>query len=516
MRHERVSYSRRAAAIAVAASLALAGIAPAPAEPLPRPESLVGSEAMVRELSEMLVSGEADAGARLERLDAMLAELRQPNELRGLVQHLRAIHLLPMGREAAAREAIEESVRLLRGYSAPLFVASYLELSADRAAEAADYFIRASEIDPHLARGIMPYDLRNLIGRLNGSNDHRRLGRLAERLIAIDWQGRDVELRSRLALEAVRARAAAGDVAAARDHVTRLVAPAHLQALLLDNRYRELWPDLETWGGSRQERQWPPYLAELKAQFATSGEPVAALRYAEALRAAGHYRTIAREIGPLFDRSLDPQEDYDLLWVAPMVADALARLGRWAEIEPMFDRAARTWPLGSDANALNIAGNRARFMLLAGDARASADALDRVIEDAGRHGGQVSRNALATMHLHRACALQEAGREHETVASAAEVLGAGDPTLAAGLHLCFGQHAAARAALIAGLANEATRSSVLWYAQRSDAPPVQSDYGRRMAARLQALKEDASLLRAVAQYGRVLPHSPSAGAPPEL
>ena len=101
-----------------------------------------------------------------------------------------------------------------------------------------------------------------------------------------------------------------------------------------------------------------------------------------------------------------------------------------------------------------------------------------------------------------------------TVASAAEVLGALDPTLAAAL--CFGQHAAARAALVGGLVHEATRSGVLWYVQRSDAPPVQSDYGRRMAERLQALKEDAALLRAVAQYGRVLPHSPSAGAPPEL
>jgi len=506
---------KHARAMAIGAFLVLAQIAPATAEPLPRPETMVGSEAMLREISDMMVGGQADPRARLARLDAMLAELRQPNEMRGLVQYLRAIHLLRTQREPAAREAIEESIRLLPAYSAPLLFATHLEAFADRPAAAADYFLRASDIDPQVARGIPPYDLRNLIGRLDARNDLRRVARLSERLIAIDWQGRDVQMRSRLALEAIRARVAAGDLAGARAFVPRLIAPLHLQSLLIDNRYRDIWSDLETWGGSRQERLWPVYLTELKAQFAASAEPEAAQHYGTALRSAGHHRTIVREIGPLFDRRLDRREDYDLLWVAPMVADALARLGRWAEIEPMFERAARTWPLGLDANALNIAGNRARFRLLAGDAGASADAMNAVIADAGRHCGQVSADALATMHLHRACALHEAGREHETIDSAAAVLGAGDPSLAVSLHLCFGQHDAARAALVNALAREATRDDVLWYVQRWDVLPVQSDYGRKIEARVQVLKRDPILLRAVARYGRVLPYSPNAGAPPE-
>jgi tetratricopeptide (TPR) repeat protein len=485
------------------------------AELLPRPERLSGTEPMLREIADMLVGGEGDPRVRLERLDAMLRQLREPNETRGLVQYIRAVHLQRLGRGPEAREAIEESMRLLPGYSGPLFLAFDIDAFADRPASAADFFIRASEIDPELARRVPSYDVENLIHRLSAQDDPRRLGRLAERLVEINWTGDDLPLRSQVALEAIRSRMRAGDAEAAKALVPRLVAPGHLRSLLIDNRYRALWQDLDAWGGSRQERQWRIYLGELRARFESSGGPDAAGDYADALRAANHHRTIVQVIAPLFERPLDRLRDYDLLWVAVIVGDSLARLGRWAEIEQLFERAGRTWPLGLDANALNIAGNRARFLLYSGRPAESAAALDRVIAEAEGYGGQVSAHALATMHLHRACALHEAGRDHATIQSAANVLGLGDPLLAVSLHLCFDRLDAARAALLRALEDETKRIAAIQYMQPSDAPPMQSAYGRMMAARGEALRRDPVLLREVARHGRVLPYAPSAGAPPE-
>jgi tetratricopeptide (TPR) repeat protein len=488
---------------------------PAAAELLPRPERLTGSEPMLRELAEMLVGREADPRIRLARLDAMLAQLREPNETRGLVQHIRAVHLSRLGRTPEARLAAEESIRLLPGYSGPLFLASEIDAYADRPASAADFLVRASEIDPELARRMPSYEVDNLIRRLAAHEDLRRLGRLSERLVAIDWTGDDVALRSQVALEAIKSRIRAGDAEGAKALVPRLIAPSHIRSLLIDNRYRDLWPDLEAWGGSRQERQWRIYLSELRARFESSGDPEAASRYADALRAANHHRTIVTKIAPLFARQLDRLQDYNLVWAATTVGDAYARLGRWAEIEPLFERAARTWPLGLDANALNVAGNRARLLLYAGRFAEAAEALDRVIENAEGYAGQVSVQAIATMHLYRACALHELGRDHAAVQSAANVLGSGDPLLAVTLHLCFDRHDAARAALIGALQEEASRTSVIHFLQPFDAPPMQSPYGRTMEARTEALRRDPLLLREVARFGRILPYASSAGAPPE-
>jgi hypothetical protein len=497
----------------IAAALLVA--TPAAAEPLPRVERLGASEPVLREINEMLVSRQPANAARLARLDALLAQIREPTPLRGLVQFIRAVHLLELERVPEARGAVDESIRLLPGYSAPLLVAAQLEAYADRPGPAADYLLRASEIDPQIVRALPPYELNNVLIRLDAANDARRMGRLAERMLAINWEGDDLTLRSRLAREAITSRLAAGNVEGARALVPQLVSPLHQRALLIDNRFQPLWQDIETWGGPRQERQWPLYLAELKARYEASNDLEAARRYADALHAANHDATLARLLGPLFARPLDRVRDDELLWVAPVLADALARLGRWSEIETMFAHAERTWPLGRYANAINVAGNRARLRLDAGDAAAALAGLEAVIANAMQHEGEVSRDALAAMHYYRACALQELGRGHQALHSVAAVLGAGQPTLAASLHLCFGRPDAARAALIAGLANEETRDAVLAFAQPSAARPMQSDYGRRTHALVEGLRRDPALATAVRRYGRILPYAASAGAPPE-
>lgn len=512
----RVPLIKRLMRAAIAAAvLAGFGAAPAQAEPLPRLDQIGAPEPVLREISDLMVSLEQPNAVRIQRLDALLAQIREPSQVRGFVQFLRAVNLNAGARTSEARIAADEAIRLLPGFSAPLLLASYLETYADRPGIGADHLLRASEIDPAIVRQIPPYELDNILSRLSGHHDVRRLGRLAERMIEINWEGADVDLRSQLGLQAIRARVAAGNVEGARALVPQLVSPQHTRSLLIDNRYRALWSDLETWGGSRQERQWPLYLSELKARFEASGDLEAAQRYAGGLRLAGHHRTVVHALAPLFARPLDRERDYDLLWVAPALADSLARLGRWDEIDPLFARAMQTWPLGSEANALNLAGNRARYRLFAGDAAGALRDLEAVLADAQRRTGEVTRGALAAMHIPRACALNSLGRGHEAVESVAAVSSAGDPAYAASLHLCFDRLDAARAALIEGLENESSREDVLAWVQPADVVPMQSDYGRRNAARGAVLRRDPALLAAVARYGRILPHPPSAGAPPE-
>lgn len=489
--------------------------APAAAEFLPSPARLQGPAPVLRELTDMLVNRGGPEPERLGRLDAMLAQLPEPTELRGFVQYARAVNLRQRGRIPEAREAVEESIRLLQRYSAPLLFAADMEAYADRPELAADHLIRASHIDPGIVRQYDSQDLLNLRGRLGDRYDTRRIGRLAERMVAIGWQGEDLRLRSLLALDAIRGRMESGDVAGARRLVPRLIVPGHIQALLIVDRYRGLWPDIETWAGSRLERQWPLYLGELRARFRASGDPAAVRRYATALREADHFETIVRDILPLFHRPLDRLRDYDLVWVAPIVADALARLGRWQDIDTLFDRAAAAWPLGTDANALNIAANRARLLLIGGRTREGLAAMDAAIADARRRRGEVSEPALASMHLARACGLADAGRDREALDSASFVLGARDLTDIAELHLCFGRHEAARTALIEGLADERRREEVLQFVQPQTGPPMQSDHGRTMQERRRALRADPILIAAAQRHGRVLPFAASAGAPPE-
>ena len=490
--------------------------AAAPAEFLPSPHLIASPDerSAVEELSRF-VAERVSAAQALPRLDRLLTGLTRPTRMRGLVQFMRGAALEQLERHGEAREAIQESVRLLPGYSGPLLFAGQMEAYSDRPEAAADYFLRVGEIDPDRLRQIPDYELDNLPRRLAERDDHGRRRQLAERLFAIGWLGESLALRSALALELIKAKAEAGDLAGARAQLPRLMLPGHARELLMQRRYEALWSDVEQWAGPRQERLWGIYLAESRAAWRASRDRERALDYVRALQAANHQQTVVDELLPLFTEGLERGGDYELIWTAAPLADALARLGRWSDIERMYARAAQVWPLGLDANALNIAANRARFRLLAGDAAAAVREMDAAIADAGRHGGEVSAGALASMHHYRACALHQLDRDAEAIRSMELALQQSAVVLAAALHLCFERPDAARDLLIEALGREAARDAVIAFVQPVTETPIQSEYGRTMAARYQALRNDPRLLAEVSRYGRVLPYPASAGAPPE-
>ncbi len=488
------------------------------AEVLPQPAAIAApAERPALDRLVALVVNRSTVGDPLGELDAILGSLDRPTPLRGLVQFFRASHLF--GRQlpapGAAREAIEESIRLLPSYSGPLFLAANIEAYDDRSAQATDYLLRAAEIDPQVALTFSDYDLDNLVTRLQQGRDDRRRQRLAERLFEIGWRGDNLSLRSSMARDLILARHGRGDIAGARTLIRHLAVPDHSYGLLSNLEFEALWPDIEAWAGPRQSLQWRLYLSETRARWRVSGDAELAVRYIRALNAAGHSGTIIREMLPLFQRRLDPRADYHLLWVATYVADALARNGRWAEVDTMFGRALETWPLGSEANALNLAANRARYRLAGDDAEAGLAGLDSAIADAARWGGDVSAGALATMHANRACALHRLGRQQDALPSVAITLANAPPVSAAEMLLCLGRFDSARAALIEGLSTDAFRDDVVAFAQPDDRPAFQSDYGRLLRARQDAIRADPVLLAEIRRYARMLPYSSRAGAPTE-
>lgn len=517
MRHRQLNMLKISTALGIFAAALLVQPQALLAERLPDPQQ-IAAPSETQALNEVVatMAQRRTAADGLRRLDVALSHLREPTPLRGFVQYLRGSALRQQQKVEPAREAFEESIRLLPRYSGPLLAASGLELYADRPAQSTDYLLRASEIDPEIVRQIPDYELNNLVSRLGAREDVVRRQRLAERLFAIGWLGESLVLRSSLAEDLIEARLQDGDTEGARALLPRLVNPEDVREILAQNRYRDFWADLEHWSGPRQERLWPPYLRELRAKWQASRDRQYALPYARGLAAAGHYRTLVREMLPLFSSDLDPRRDYDLQWVAAIVADGLARLGRWDDLDAMYGRAVRAWPLGGDANALNIAANRARYLLYGGNAGAALREIDAAIADAARRADEVSATPLARMHFYRACALHELGRDSEAASSVRMVLLRTDqPSLAADLHLCFDRPDAARSALIAALRREELRDDVIQYVQLDDDAPDRSDYQRMLWGRRRALKADPVLLREVEKHGRVLPYTLSAGAPAE-
>jgi tetratricopeptide (TPR) repeat protein len=518
----------RSLSAAVALAVALAGNAgaaraptapPAPQEPeskfLPLPDKIATGtdQVLLSEIARKL--SDPDQSSALPALDAALVKLREPSQLRGLVQFWRASVLMNEERNPDAVDAIEESIRLLPGYSGPLIIAASIYAYSNQPGRAADYFLRASQIDPAAVRMVDDYEVNNIVRRLQYAGEDRRSDAISDRLLEIGWVGSSLASRSSLAQLAIRRRLLGGDVDGARSLVTKLLVPEHSYALLVNKEFSALWPDIEAWAGPQLHRQWATYLREAHARWAASKDVNTVRDYSNALLDAGHDRTVIRDILPHFYRKLDAHQDQDLQFVVSGVAGALAREGRWDEVQRLFERAQQVWPLSKDnPNSLNVASNWARYMMFQGKYAAALTKMDEAIELAGKW--QVNPDAIGTMHHYRACILHELGRGKEAGVSIAIAAAVEFPGSVAHLHLCTGNPAAARRVLEQALESGSSRGNVLSLAQKVIDRPMPSDWDRRMRAKIEELRADPALRRAIEKYGRILPFAVREGAAPEL
>jgi len=490
----------------------------AQAQPLPPPEKIATAAErplLPRFLS--ILEREEDPAAALKELDALLGQLKEPTQFRGIVQFFRAELLRQQKRERDGRDALLESIRLLPSSTAPLMLAAHIHAYADEAAPATDYFLRALRVDPDIANQIEQYEVWNLVTRLRERDDRRRLVALSERLLELGWSRGRLDMISSLAMSVLDDRLARGDVAGAAQMIPKILLPGRFMTLLTDNRYAPLRSDVEAWGGPKLEKLWPIYLEQARAEWQASRDPEAGRTYAGALGAAAHDRKLVSTFLPLFRGKMDPIEDQDLIFLSSDVASALARLGRWDEVDEVFAKALAVWPAGSQANALNLTGNRGRFLIYKGEFERGLALLDQSIRDAGKLGGEVNTGGLAAIHVYRACALQQLGRAQEDIVSKAMVISrkAVNPLAYAYLQLCAADVEGARKTLIQAFADEGTREEALSWMQPLPNVSYDSGFSRVMRERGDALRQDEAVLTEARKHGRILEWPVNAAAPKE-
>lgn len=490
----------------MAAALAAAPIA-LPAVPLPLPEDVVQPDErpLLPQLRDALAQADRE-GANIPALDQLLAKLREPSPLRGLVQFARGTALLDAERVPEARQAILESIRLLPNYSAPLFVASQLyAFNSSEPGVAVDYFLRASNIDPQIGERLDDYGANNMLTRLADVNDERRAILLSERLLKTGWSKGDPATLSRMAMIILEARIEDGDLTGAEELVSKIASPSNFLRLLTEKKFAALRPSVADWAGPQLEKQWPIYLGQARAEWEASRDPDAGGSYAQALALAGHDQTIISTFLPLFQPPIDTKGLGDLAFLAPIVASALAHLGRWDEAYQILDDLVAAWPADHGPNILNATANRARLLAEQGRFKEAVAAFDAVLKDVEKWGG-INVGAFTVIHLHRACAQQQLGRGPQEVTSSVIVMNRRleDPISVAHLHLCRDDHEAARQTLIEGLENEATRGQVLERLQPRHNLPAKSEFALRMAERWDKLRSDPRLTAAAEKHGRIL------------
>jgi tetratricopeptide (TPR) repeat protein len=279
---------------------------------------------------------------------------------------------------------------------------------------------------------------------------------------------------------------------------------------LANKQYQALWPDIERWAGPTLQRQWAIYLNEARERWFASKALETAHDYAQALASAGQYETLVREIGPFLERKLNPNDE-EPIFIVSVVARALAQQGKWEEADGYFAKAQQIWPLESSANAINIAANRGRYLLLAGRNAEALKQMDAAIAQGRRW--EVNPDALASMQHYRACILHELGRDAEARVSIALSLAVEFSVYRARLHLCMDNPEAARTTLVNSLRDPAARDAIILFVQKSDKPPFPSAYGRKTYSAADSIRSDPVLRAKVEEYGRVLPFSVKESAP---
>ncbi|UUR07355.1 hypothetical protein [Sphingomonas glaciei] len=487
------------------------------AAPVPRIDEISAVERPTVTAAIALVS-QRGVSPPIAELDRLLADLPAPTKGRGVIQMMRASILSGLNRNGEAQLALQESIRLLPEYSGPLFTAAGIMTYSRTPGAAADYFIRASRIDPEEAAQASTYDVFNIINRLRVVGDQQRLESLVDRLIQINWVGNDLDGRSTLVRDAILLRLKRKDVAGARALVPEVLDPRDQYGLLAQKAAEPIWSDIEAWSGPRLEKQWPVYLREAKRRYEASGDLEGAGDYLDALVAARKDQEAVMRLLPVFTAEGLGEKDHELLLKAAALAGALGRLGRFDEQDALFEGLGKIWPLGSATNALNLTGNHARWLLIRGQNERSLTMIDATIAAAKQAGDEVNGDAFAAMYQTRACVLATSGRREEAEGAAA--LGALAATVApagaARMYLCLGQIEKAKAVLLKALASDISRPATVLALQPSNSRPAPTPFAQSEQKAWDELRADRVVVAALRREGRMLSFAMGEGAPAAL
>lgn len=495
----------------IAAAVLLATASPASSEPMLPWESIQkDDQATARRLGNVLAR-KPNSKDGLAELDRLLVTAPQRTGIAGLIQYFRAGCLMHLNRHPEALEAINQAIALLPGYSAPHLLASQLHTYSDRPGEAVDQLLAATAIDRDIAEQLDDYAVASLISRLDEQGQQDKLLAISERLIDTGWNKGSPSTRSRMAMAVIEQRLSGGTLDRAAAMLPHVARPGDAYKIMTEERFAPLRPAAREAAGARLERLWVTFLEAEKTRWEQSGDEEDGLAYARALLRADRNAELIETFLPFVRKNMS---NPDAAFLLANIGDAMAREGKWDELDALFAEAAAAWPLGSRANALNVAANRGRLLVIQGRHAEGLAQLDAAIADASAWGGEVNSGALGALHSYRACALTQLGRLQEAAGSIAFVANrrrveVGDYV---DLLLCMGDMDAARAALIEGLAQEPTRAEVVAWVQPAEVR-LPSEFARSVDARADRLKQDPALRHAVSHHGSILDWSRNAGAP---
>jgi tetratricopeptide (TPR) repeat protein len=505
------------------AGAALATAAPALAAPMPPLQTIAVTPAEQALLARLVAIASPDSAsanpvgyaAQLTKIDALLAELPRPSPLRGAVQLTRAELLVVVGRYEDATAAALEAIRLLPGYSTPLYVAANVETYRDRPREALDHLVAAAAIDPGPLASLGEFNVGSLVGRLDEQRESARLAQLGDLLARAGWKG-SPDTVSTLAFARVAARLQAGDIEAAGRLVGEISLPGAMSKVLTDKRFAPVHAIARAQAGPRLEKLWPRYLAETQSQWQAGAHDRSRRVYADALVAAGHDHSLIATFAPLFEGPIDP-EDHSFLFAAVPVARAHARLGQWQRGYDLLAKVEAAFADQDVANRLNVTAARAQLLKEEGRLEEAAAAFDSLIAESLRRPSEVGEHNLAVMHGQRACVLDALGRSAEAAHSWRFLREREDidpPPLVDAL-VCRDDLAAARRVIVAALAREAIRTTALAMVQPPSRGPFPSEQSRLHAKRWERLRADPKLRAAASRYGELRTEPLNAAAPPD-
>ncbi len=469
-----------------------------------------GDLAVMSEVASAVASRKPD----MARLDAALAKLPRPTPLRGMVQTVRAGVLANAKDPAPAVAAIEEALRLLPNDPRPKLVATGIFTFSGSPQRAADLWMLASRESPDFARMSDRYSMMALIGRLTDVGDRVRADRLRARLDEIGFSAGLAAERSAGALARTRVAVRGQRESEALLSVTAISDPDDLLSLFIDQSYAMLWPRITEWAGPDLAAQSRRYLEELRGEWAAADNFDTATAYARELAKLEAYAAVEALFLPMFDRVRPGAELEGVEFLAPIVARSLAVLGRGAEARALLAKVAGAMPTDSGANALNIDGAYVTLAAIKVDWPEVIVRADTFLARAQNLGSDVNTSAVIQTKAWQACALWRTGRTAEAQQISAEVslAEAVAPNSVMNMILCRGNSVAARALIIARLADETTRDWALRFVQPVPAP-LSTPLALLTHPVAQATRTAPDVVAAVKRSGRILTRPVNAKLP---
>ena len=446
--------------------------------------------------------------AALTIFNQVADKLERPSPEAGLVDGLKGATLAELGRNAAARQALESSIETYQD-NAPVFqVLLGLQIADEDPGKLLETMRVALKYQPSVIADLSLDWVRYLavhIHQLPKAQRDERGDDLCTILTGAKWHltPRTEEGAAMLAC-AIEANLKRGDTAQARALLALKPGPGAMVRLAVDKRYAALWPDLSAAVNSGFKDSIAGEVAEAeRAAKAAPEDFAAAKRYVTALRMVGEPEKAVAAGRALADRkNLIEASGDPAFWFVNEYAYALADAG---QVDAALARFDGILALGVEANPVLVSQVINRAEVLASQGR-SAEALAAYAEADQKYSDKASLFGKMWIWAGEACALRELNRADEANAFDAKLAEHPDENHGAitDAAACRGDVAAIEKQLLARLDDPIDRDQALagfiQFRQPKHVPPIAA----KREAVMKAARSSPAVQAKFKEYGRAV------------